>query len=76
MNYVKRKGVEIFKKAGVIVGGKNPWDIQVHDDRFYPRLLFHGSIALGESYVDGWWDCEAIDQFIYKILMLARYVLK
>ncbi|MDP7467228.1 MAG: cyclopropane fatty acyl phospholipid synthase [Candidatus Woesearchaeota archaeon] len=27
-----------------------------------------GTIALGESYMDGWWDCEAIDQFIYRLL--------
>ena len=23
---------------------------------------------MGESYMDGWWDCEALDQFFAKIL--------
>jgi len=23
---------------------------------------------LGESYMDGWWDCDALDQFFHKIL--------
>ena len=27
-----------------------------------------GSIALGESYMDGSWECEQIDAFIYKVL--------
>jgi len=67
VGYIKDKGVELFKKAGVIVNGPNPWDIQVHNDKLYSRLLFHGSIAFGEAYVDGWWDCKAIDQLMYRI---------
>jgi cyclopropane-fatty-acyl-phospholipid synthase len=27
-----------------------------------------GSIALGESYLDGWWECDALDQFFNRIL--------
>jgi len=68
MEYIKRKGIELFKKADVIVNGSRPWDIQVHNEKLYARLVLHGSIALGESYVDGWWDCEAIDQFVYRII--------
>ncbi len=65
---VKKRCIDLFSKAGVEVGGKNPWDICVHDERFYLKLLIHGSIALGESYVDGWWDSEDVEQFIYKLL--------
>ncbi|MFA5197654.1 MAG: cyclopropane fatty acyl phospholipid synthase [Patescibacteria group bacterium] len=58
----------ILNQAGVEINGKRPWDIQIKNENFYPRILAGGSLALGESYMDGWWDCEAVDQFIYKIL--------
>lgn len=54
--------------AGVTVNGTQPWDIQVHHPRTLDRLLAQGSLGLGESYVDGWWDCEAIDAFIHRVL--------
>ncbi len=62
---------DLFSQAGVEVDGKNPWDIQVHDPRFYTRALHEPHLALGEGYMDGWWDCERIDQFITRVL-LAR----
>jgi len=68
MKYIKKKIIELLKKADIQVNGKRPWDIQIHNERFYSRLFFHGTIAVGESYVDGWWDCKQIDQFIYRLL--------
>jgi cyclopropane-fatty-acyl-phospholipid synthase len=54
--------------ADVKINGDRPWDIRVHDDRFFARVLSGGSLALGESYMDGWWDAEALDQFFYRVL--------
>ena len=59
---------DLFSLAEIYVGGPNPWDIQVHDDRFYDRVLRGASLGLGESYMDGWWDCDAIDQMIDRVL--------
>ncbi len=58
----------LLGKAGIEINGKMPWDIQVHDDRFYLRILTGGSLALGESYMDGWWDAEQPDEFICRVL--------
>ncbi len=55
--------------AGVEVGGTRPWDISVHDKRTYGRVLTRGTLGLGESYMDGWWDAENIDQFIHRLLV-------
>ncbi len=60
--------VELAKQAGVRFNGDAPWDIQVHDGRFYRRVLSEGSLGLGESYMDGWWDCERIDELIHRLL--------
>lgn len=59
---------ELLGAADVCINGSRPWDIQVHHDLFYKRLAAGGSMALGESYMDGWWDCEALDQFFDRIL--------
>jgi cyclopropane-fatty-acyl-phospholipid synthase len=59
---------ELFASAGIDINGSRPWDIQVHHGLFYKRLLAGGSMALGESYMDGWWDCEALDRFFERIL--------
>lgn len=59
---------ELLDLAEVEVGGSNPWDIQVHDQRFYDRIIRDTTLGLGESYMDGWWDCEALDQLIMRLL--------
>ena len=58
-----RKITEILTFAGIGVNGPEPWDIQVHDERFFGRALGEGSIGVGESYMDGWWDVPALDEF-------------
>lgn len=64
---------ELLQQAGISVNGSNPWDIEVHNEEFYPRVLAGGSLALGESYMDGWWDTPAPDQCVAR-LMEARLV--
>jgi len=59
----------LLSDADVRIGGDRPWDIQVHDDRFYARVWTDASLGLGESYMDGWWDVEALDRFFYQVLL-------
>lgn len=59
---------EMLESADVQLNGDRPWDPEVHNDRLYQRLLTGGSLALGEAYMDGWWDCDALDQFFYRVL--------
>ena len=54
--------------TGITIDGSNPYDPQVHNEGFYGRVLRRGSLGLGESYMDGWWDCENLDQFFHKII--------
>ncbi len=67
-NGFRRHIENLAATAGVRINGDLPWDIQVHDDRLYARVLAHGSLGLGESYMDGWFDCERLDEFFYRIL--------
>lgn len=59
---------KILENASIAVNGKNPWDIRVNDERFYSRVWHENSLGLGESYMDGWWDCEQLDEFINRLL--------
>jgi cyclopropane-fatty-acyl-phospholipid synthase len=59
---------ELLASAGVIVGGDAPWDIRVHDDRMYTRMLRDGTLGVGESYMEGWWDCDAIDEMLTRVI--------
>jgi cyclopropane-fatty-acyl-phospholipid synthase len=60
--------VDLFAHAGITINGSQPWDIQVHRTRFYGRLLAQGSLGLGEAYMDGDWDCSALDQFFDRVI--------
>lgn len=59
---------EILQTAGITLNGNNPWDMQVHNDRLYGRLLEKGSLSLGEAYLDAWWDCTALDDFFFRLM--------
>lgn len=63
----------LLEQAGIEVGGSRPWDVTVHDERLWGRLLAYGTLGLGESYMDGWWDAEALDQTIHKLLDFDIY---
>jgi cyclopropane-fatty-acyl-phospholipid synthase len=59
---------EIVSSAGITINGNNPWDIKISNKNFYNRVFTQSSLGLGESYIDGWWDCEKLDEFFYRLL--------
>ena len=66
--FFKKRLQRLLASAGISINGNQPWDIQVHDDRFYQRVLTEAHLGIGESYMDEWWDCDALDEFFYRIL--------
>ncbi len=58
----------LLELAGIELNGAHPWDIQVNDPRFYPHLMAGGALGFGETYMDGLWDCERLDDLIYRLL--------
>jgi cyclopropane-fatty-acyl-phospholipid synthase len=65
---LRRRVEELLALADVEIGGSRPWDIQVHDERLYARVMAQGTLGLGESYMDGWWDVEVLDEFFHRVL--------
>lgn len=57
----------LLAPADVALDGPNPWDIHVNDPQFARRVLGQGSLGAGESYMDGQWDCERLDEMIFRV---------
>lgn len=64
----KKKLAQLLEGTGIRIDGPEPWDFQVHNPRVFGRILAHGSLGLGESYMDGWWETADLDGFIYRLL--------
>jgi cyclopropane-fatty-acyl-phospholipid synthase len=58
----------LLSLANIEINGCNPWDIQVHDKRFYKRAVGEVELGLGESYIDNWWNSEKLDELIFRII--------
>ncbi|TVM07036.1 MAG: cyclopropane fatty acyl phospholipid synthase [Halomonas sp.] len=62
---------ELLEKADIRINGDRPWDIQLNAHGVIDDALVRGNLGLGESYMNGDWDAEQLDEFFYH-LMRAR----
>lgn len=60
--------LSILDKAGIEINGSKPWSIHVHNEKLWDRIISQQSLGLGEAYMDGWWDCDSIDQMLTRLL--------
>ena len=54
----------IMEASGLTINGERDFDPQVHHPDLAKRIFSEGMIAMGESYMDGWWDCDALDDMV------------
>ena len=59
---------QLLASADIHLNGSRPWDIQIKYPQTLQRLLSLGGFALGESYMDGWWECQAIDLMVERAM--------
>lgn len=67
MSYYKTAIESLLAGTDVTINGPEPYDISVHHSGFFSRILKEGSLGFGESYVEGWWDCNELDVLFYKL---------
>ncbi|MCK4743273.1 MAG: cyclopropane fatty acyl phospholipid synthase [Sulfuriflexus sp.] len=58
----------LIQEAGISFNGTSAWDIQIHDEAAYQRILSKGSLGLGEAYVDGLWDAHSLDELFTRLI--------
>lgn len=59
---------ELLLYSGITINGPHPYDIHVHNPLFFQRVIKEGSLGLGESYMDGWWECPRLDILFSRLL--------
>jgi cyclopropane-fatty-acyl-phospholipid synthase len=67
-NHYKQLIHEIISPMGISINGDNLWNTRVHNEKFYSRVIQQGLLGIGESYMDGWWDCDSLDQLTARVL--------
>lgn len=65
---LRTRFASLLDGSGIALDGPHPWDIRVRDERFFARVLLHGSLGLGEAYMDGFWDCDRLDELVCRAL--------
>lgn len=65
--YARGRIERMLADVGVRIGGHDPWDLVVHDETFFGKIWRHGMLGAGEAYVDGLWDCVALDELAARI---------
>jgi cyclopropane-fatty-acyl-phospholipid synthase len=58
----------LMARADIQVGGERPWDMRLLADDVPERVLGQGTVGLGESYMDGHWVADRLDQFFDKLV--------
>jgi len=60
-----RNRVESLLAAGDIqIDGDRPWDVRILNDEIFERVVADGMLGVGEGYMDGWWECDQLDEMI------------
>ena len=57
----------LLDTAGVSVDGPEPWSLKVHNRGLWDRVVSQKQLGLGEAYMEGWWDCDQLDEMLTRI---------
>ena len=58
----------LLAQVGVTINGSEPWSIHVHDERLWDRVVSQRQLGFGEAYMDGWWECEQMDEMLTRVI--------
>jgi len=52
---------ELLKEADIHINGDRAGDISIYNNQLPERIFREGSLGIGESYMDKWWDSTKLD---------------
>lgn len=58
----------LLAAASIRINGDQPWDMRVLQADVPERALRYGNLGLGEAYMEGAWEAEALDEFFARLL--------
>lgn len=65
--HLKKEVEKLFNEIGVTIGGSNPRDPIVYNDEVWGRIAGGGAVAMGETFMDKYWDVDDLADFVYRI---------
>ena len=66
-DWFEERAARLLEPADVQLDGNRPWDIRINHPGFIRRVMLQGTLGLGEAYMDGWWDCDQLDELFYRL---------
>lgn len=72
-NHSYQKIEQFLSTAGITINGNHRWDIKINNEKVFKRILTYGSLGVGESYMDRWWDCDALDEFFARVFSVELH---
>jgi cyclopropane-fatty-acyl-phospholipid synthase len=69
----QEKVAHILSTAGIALNGPKATDIQINDEQVWGRVLGGGSLALGETFMDGLWDVEDLAGLVDTVYRAKLY---
>ena len=64
----KRICSELLSKAGVPIDSPAAHSLRVKDQRMWDRVVAQRQLGLGEAYIDGWFECDALDEMLTRLI--------
>ncbi|CAB4655064.1 unannotated protein [freshwater metagenome] len=66
----KNVALRLLDQAGIPINGSEAFSIHVHNEKLWDRIIAQKQLGFAESYIDGWWECQAIDEMLTKLLTI------
>jgi cyclopropane-fatty-acyl-phospholipid synthase len=58
----------LIEPSDIHLNGTKPYDIHINNPAMFKLVRRQGTLGLGNSYMDGWWDCASLDVLSYRML--------
>lgn len=63
-----RQVQDLLHPLGVQLNGSGDCDIWIRNEALFLKSIIGGTRGILDAYVEGWWDCQRLDELIYKVL--------
>lgn len=68
MGSLEQRIQDMLAPSGIVLNGQHPYDPQIRNPATYSAIVDRGTLGLGEAYIQGWWDCDQLDELFYRVL--------
>lgn len=65
-----RLAQKFYYDGGISINCSSPCDIKVlRPEKFYRTVALHGHDGFADAYVKGYWECDALDQCLFNLIL-------